>query len=262
MSRRFSVTARFYRTCVLDGIVEHPPAEHVRRPRSPGRITDPGVHACSSSRPAITEPLRPRPPEPVPPPQLRPRRLHGLRHMYQTASPRLKLRETPFIADERALCSRLSMRCTYLCTALDIVGCCSGASILPGLPYRSPPNICVDEIGGLCGFASGESGQLIAHSVDAAPSDGGFLEGVAHPVQAKSDALFSSVAAGCRVHPDRVDPGLRGHGLAIGWPERHVSNERSQGRGGAVAARSLSVALTIGQQISTVSESGGPPIRI
>jgi len=33
--RRFSVTAGFYRTCVLDGILEHSPAEHVRRPAVP-----------------------------------------------------------------------------------------------------------------------------------------------------------------------------------------------------------------------------------
>ena len=32
VSRRFSVTAGFYRTCALDGILEHSPAEHVRRP--------------------------------------------------------------------------------------------------------------------------------------------------------------------------------------------------------------------------------------
>src|SRR5262252_6017511 len=35
VSRRFSVTAGFYRTCVLDGIGEHSPAEHVRRPAVP-----------------------------------------------------------------------------------------------------------------------------------------------------------------------------------------------------------------------------------
>jgi integrase/recombinase XerD len=35
VSRRFSVTAGFYRTCVIDGIVEHSPAEHVRRPAVP-----------------------------------------------------------------------------------------------------------------------------------------------------------------------------------------------------------------------------------
>jgi integrase/recombinase XerD len=32
VSRRFSVVAGFYRTCVLDSLIEHSPAEHVRRP--------------------------------------------------------------------------------------------------------------------------------------------------------------------------------------------------------------------------------------
>ena len=35
VSRRFSIAAGFYRTCVLDGILEHSPAEHVRRPAVP-----------------------------------------------------------------------------------------------------------------------------------------------------------------------------------------------------------------------------------
>jgi integrase len=39
VSRRFSVVAGFYRTCVIDGLLEHSPAEHVRRravpPESP-----------------------------------------------------------------------------------------------------------------------------------------------------------------------------------------------------------------------------------
>ena len=35
VSRRFSVAAGFYRTCVIDGILEHSPAEHVRRPSVP-----------------------------------------------------------------------------------------------------------------------------------------------------------------------------------------------------------------------------------
>ena len=35
VSRRFSVTAGFYRTCVLDGVLPHSPAEHVRRPSVP-----------------------------------------------------------------------------------------------------------------------------------------------------------------------------------------------------------------------------------
>jgi integrase/recombinase XerD len=34
-SRRFSVTAGFHRTCAIDGIMEHSPAEHVRRPAVP-----------------------------------------------------------------------------------------------------------------------------------------------------------------------------------------------------------------------------------
>jgi site-specific recombinase XerD len=35
VSGRFSVTAGFYRTCVLDSVLEHSPAEHVRRPPVP-----------------------------------------------------------------------------------------------------------------------------------------------------------------------------------------------------------------------------------
>ncbi len=35
VSRRFSVAAGFHRTCVLDGVLEHSPAEHVRRPAVP-----------------------------------------------------------------------------------------------------------------------------------------------------------------------------------------------------------------------------------
>ena len=35
VSRRFSVTAGFYRTCVIDGALEHSPAEYVRRPFVP-----------------------------------------------------------------------------------------------------------------------------------------------------------------------------------------------------------------------------------
>jgi site-specific recombinase XerD len=35
VSRRFSVVAGFYRTCVLDGLLQHSPAEHVRRPAVP-----------------------------------------------------------------------------------------------------------------------------------------------------------------------------------------------------------------------------------
>jgi len=35
VSRRFSVAAGFYRTCVLDDVLDHSPAEHVRRPSVP-----------------------------------------------------------------------------------------------------------------------------------------------------------------------------------------------------------------------------------
>jgi integrase/recombinase XerD len=35
VSRRFSVAAGFYRTCVIDGVLQHSPAEHVRRPPVP-----------------------------------------------------------------------------------------------------------------------------------------------------------------------------------------------------------------------------------
>lgn len=35
VSRRLSVVAGFYRTCVIDGVMRHSPAEYVRRPRVP-----------------------------------------------------------------------------------------------------------------------------------------------------------------------------------------------------------------------------------
>jgi integrase/recombinase XerD len=35
VSRRFSVVAGFYRTCVIDGLLDRSPAEHVRRPTVP-----------------------------------------------------------------------------------------------------------------------------------------------------------------------------------------------------------------------------------
>jgi len=46
VSRRFSVAAGFCRTCVIDGLLEHSPAKHVRRPSVPS------VSAwCSRMRP-------------------------------------------------------------------------------------------------------------------------------------------------------------------------------------------------------------------
>jgi site-specific recombinase XerD len=35
VSRRMSVVTGFYRTCVIDGVLEHSPAEYVRRPTVP-----------------------------------------------------------------------------------------------------------------------------------------------------------------------------------------------------------------------------------
>src|SRR5207247_2264434 len=37
VSRRMSVIAGFYRTCVIDGVLEHSPAEYVRRPTVPAQ---------------------------------------------------------------------------------------------------------------------------------------------------------------------------------------------------------------------------------
>jgi integrase/recombinase XerD len=42
VSRRFSVTVGFYRTCVIDGVLEHSPAEYVRRPFVPAESPTPG----------------------------------------------------------------------------------------------------------------------------------------------------------------------------------------------------------------------------
>jgi hypothetical protein len=74
VSRRFSVAAGFYRTFVLDGILEHSPAEHVRRPAVP------------AESPSL-----------------------GFTHLQFEAlltAARLKLRETPGFADVRALFDR------------------------------------------------------------------------------------------------------------------------------------------------------------
>jgi hypothetical protein len=39
-----SVTAGFYRTCVIDGVLEHSPAEHVPRPAVPAESPTLGRH--------------------------------------------------------------------------------------------------------------------------------------------------------------------------------------------------------------------------
>src|SRR6266487_6600035 len=44
ISRPVSVTAGFYRTCVIDGLLAHSPAEHVRRPSVPAESPTLGFH--------------------------------------------------------------------------------------------------------------------------------------------------------------------------------------------------------------------------
>jgi hypothetical protein len=56
VSRRFSVAAGFYRTCALDGVLPHSPAEHVRRPSVPAESPTLGFHA-----PAVRGPAHRRP---------------------------------------------------------------------------------------------------------------------------------------------------------------------------------------------------------
>src|SRR5579871_2501847 len=63
VSRRFSVVAGFYRTCVLDGLREHSPAEHVRRPVVPAESPTLGFthlqfEALLTAAPGVTEPVR------------------------------------------------------------------------------------------------------------------------------------------------------------------------------------------------------------
>jgi len=48
VSRRFSVVAGFYRTCVIDGLLGHSPAEHVRRPSVPRSHPRSGSPTCNS----------------------------------------------------------------------------------------------------------------------------------------------------------------------------------------------------------------------
>jgi site-specific recombinase XerD len=50
VSRRFCVAAGLYRTCVLDGLIEHSPAEHVRRPAVPAESPTSGSPTGSSRR--------------------------------------------------------------------------------------------------------------------------------------------------------------------------------------------------------------------
>jgi integrase/recombinase XerD len=65
VSRRVSVVAGFDRTCVIDGLLQHSPAEHVRRPAVPAESPTSGSPTCSSrpcSPPPGNHPTRPTPP--------------------------------------------------------------------------------------------------------------------------------------------------------------------------------------------------------
>jgi hypothetical protein len=62
ISRRFSVAAGFYRTCVIDGILEHSPAEHVRRPAVPAESPTLGFTHLQFE--ALLTAARPRAPHP------------------------------------------------------------------------------------------------------------------------------------------------------------------------------------------------------
>jgi hypothetical protein len=99
VSRRFSVVAGFYRTCVIDGQLQHSPVEHVRRPTVPAESPtlplstsfDAGVDlrdvqiVARHADPRTT--MRSGPQERRPPPELHPGRLHVLRHLTETVSP-------------------------------------------------------------------------------------------------------------------------------------------------------------------------------
>jgi site-specific recombinase XerD len=51
VSRRLSVVAGFYRTCVIDGVLEHSPAEYVRRPTVPPESPTLGLTHLQFERP-------------------------------------------------------------------------------------------------------------------------------------------------------------------------------------------------------------------
>ncbi|GAJ86300.1 hypothetical protein NBRGN_108_00130, partial [Nocardia brasiliensis NBRC 14402] len=60
-ARRMAVVTGFYRTCVIDGILEHSPAEYVRRPRVSNESPTLGLshlHSKRCSRRLVTRPTR------------------------------------------------------------------------------------------------------------------------------------------------------------------------------------------------------------
>ncbi len=50
VSRRMSVVAGFYRTCVIDGVLEHSPAEYVRRPNVPAASPTLGLSHLTAAK--------------------------------------------------------------------------------------------------------------------------------------------------------------------------------------------------------------------
>jgi len=115
VSRRFSVTAGFYRTCVIDGLLEHSPAEHVRRLSVPAESLTLGfTHLLRKGTKVVLIPLPPAVGRAIDqatstrtrgPILLNSRGARMDRHTAtrrRSRLPRFKARETPGIADERA----------------------------------------------------------------------------------------------------------------------------------------------------------------
>src|SRR3954452_3031678 len=61
IGRRLSTVAGFYRTCVIDGLLDHSPAEHVRRPKIDTESATLGWTgwSCPPSSPAAKRPAPP-----------------------------------------------------------------------------------------------------------------------------------------------------------------------------------------------------------
>lgn len=63
VSRRMAVVTGFYRTCVIDAVLEHSPADYVRRPRVPPMsttsATNTDTESCSSTAKAAKIPSYP-----------------------------------------------------------------------------------------------------------------------------------------------------------------------------------------------------------
>jgi site-specific recombinase XerD len=59
VSRRLSIVAGFYRTCVIDGLLEHSPAEYVRRPRTSTESPTLGLSTYTSRRCSLRAHNRP-----------------------------------------------------------------------------------------------------------------------------------------------------------------------------------------------------------